>query len=59
MDEVEANLSLVGATAIEDMLQEGVPDTIASLRKMLASKYGSSRGTRSILPLILVSHARS
>uniref|UniRef100_A0A0N5A612 Phospholipid-transporting ATPase n=1 Tax=Parastrongyloides trichosuri TaxID=131310 RepID=A0A0N5A612_PARTI len=30
-EEVETNLTLVGASAIEDKLQEGVPDTIASL----------------------------
>lgn len=28
---VECNLSLVGATGIEDRLQEGVPDTLNSL----------------------------
>lgn len=28
---VENNLSLVGATGIEDRLQEGVPDTLHSL----------------------------
>jgi phospholipid-transporting ATPase len=31
MDEIEANLELMGATAIEDKLQEQVPDTIRSL----------------------------
>lgn len=30
---IEKNLKLLGATAIEDKLQEGVPDTIASLSK--------------------------
>ncbi|XP_018110451.1 phospholipid-transporting ATPase VB isoform X1 [Xenopus laevis] len=30
---LETNLSLLGATGIEDRLQEGVPDTIASLRE--------------------------
>uniref|UniRef100_A0AAF5D3S5 Phospholipid-transporting ATPase n=1 Tax=Strongyloides stercoralis TaxID=6248 RepID=A0AAF5D3S5_STRER len=30
-DEIESNLTLVGVSAIEDKLQEGVPDTIASL----------------------------
>jgi P-type E1-E2 ATPase len=29
---IECNLDLVGATAIEDKLQEGVPDTIKYLR---------------------------
>ncbi|KNC55680.1 uncharacterized protein AMSG_01949 [Thecamonas trahens ATCC 50062] len=31
--EIEQNLTLVGATAIEDKLQDQVPDTIASLRE--------------------------
>lgn len=31
MDEVETDLELLGATAIEDKLQGGVPDTIANL----------------------------
>lgn len=30
---IESNLSLLGATAIEDKLQEGVPETIESLRQ--------------------------
>jgi phospholipid-translocating ATPase len=32
-DEVERNLLLLGATAIEDKLQDGVPETIADLKK--------------------------
>lgn len=32
-DDFERDLALVGASAIEDKLQEGVPDTIANLRK--------------------------
>ncbi|CAG8456461.1 4872_t:CDS:10 [Ambispora leptoticha] len=32
-EEIENELILLGATAIEDKLQEGVPDTIASLRQ--------------------------
>lgn len=32
-DEFERDLALVGASAIEDKLQEGVPETIANLRK--------------------------
>uniref|UniRef100_A0A8C2UAV8 Phospholipid-transporting ATPase n=1 Tax=Coturnix japonica TaxID=93934 RepID=A0A8C2UAV8_COTJA len=31
--QIEKNLHLLGATGIEDRLQEGVPETIASLRK--------------------------
>jgi len=32
-EEIEVDLEFVGATAIEDKLQEGVPDTIAQLAK--------------------------
>ena len=32
MDELERDLTLVGSSGIEDRLQEGVPDTIASLK---------------------------
>lgn len=31
--QIENNLKLIGATAIEDKLQEGVPETIAALLK--------------------------
>ena len=30
-EEIEENMLLMGATAIEDKLQDGVPDTIANL----------------------------
>lgn len=30
-EEIETNMSLVGTTAIEDKLQDGVPETIANL----------------------------
>ncbi len=30
-DEFERNLNIIGATAIEDKLQDGVPETIAYL----------------------------
>ena len=30
-DEIETNLYLLGATAVEDKLQDGVPETIATL----------------------------
>jgi len=33
MSEIENNLELIGATAIEDKLQNGVPDTISDLAK--------------------------
>jgi phospholipid-translocating ATPase len=32
-DEVEQNLLLLGATAIEDKLQDGVPEAIADLKR--------------------------
>ena len=32
-DELERELRLLGATAIEDKLQDGVPETIADLKK--------------------------
>ena len=32
-NEVEANLALLGATAVEDKLQDGVPETISALRE--------------------------
>ena len=32
VDEIERGLSLLGASAIEDRLQDGVPDTIEHLR---------------------------
>ena len=31
-DKVEKNLTLLGTTAVEDKLQEGVPDTLSSLQ---------------------------
>ena len=33
-NKIEQNLSLIGATAIEDKLQDGVPETIANLAKV-------------------------
>jgi P-type E1-E2 ATPase len=33
MDKIERNLEILGATAIEDKLQDGVPQTIAHLRE--------------------------
>jgi phospholipid-transporting ATPase len=32
-EEIEQNLQLLGATAIEDKLQDGVPDTIHTLQQ--------------------------
>jgi phospholipid-transporting ATPase len=32
-EEIEQNLNLLGATAIEDKLQDGVPDTIHTLQQ--------------------------
>ena len=33
-NEIEQGLTLVGATAIEDKLQDGVPEAIANLAKV-------------------------
>lgn len=33
MDEVEKDLEVMGVTAIEDKLQEGVPETLKGLRE--------------------------
>ena len=33
-NKIEQNLSLLGATAIEDKLQDGVPDSIANLARV-------------------------
>ena len=33
-DEIEKELELIGATAVEDKLQEGVPDCIKNLKDM-------------------------
>ena len=38
-EKIEKNLVLLGATAIEDKLQDGVPETIAKLAKVKVSKY--------------------
>lgn len=32
-EEVEVDFELMGATAVEDRLQDGVPETIAALRE--------------------------
>ena len=33
-NEIEQDMTLIGATAIEDKLQEGVPEAIANLAKV-------------------------
>ena len=38
-NEIEQNLTLIGATAIEDKLQEGVPEAIANLAKVHVHVY--------------------
>ena len=38
-EKIEKNLILVGATAIEDKLQDGVPETIAKLAKVKVSFF--------------------
>ena len=41
-NEIERSLQLIGATGIEDKLQDGVPETIASLREANIKVSGSS-----------------
>ena len=38
-NKIEQNLMLIGATAIEDKLQDGVPETIANLAKVSQYKF--------------------
>lgn len=38
-DEIEQELIFLGVTGIEDKLQEGVPDTIESLRQVREDIY--------------------
>lgn len=38
-EEIEKDLFLIGATAIEDKLQEGVPECIANIAKVPLSFY--------------------
>lgn len=42
-NEIEQNLTLSGATAIEDRLQDGVPEAIADLKRA-GLKVSSQRG---------------
>lgn len=46
MDEIEKDLELVGATAIEDKLQEGVPETIFDLSRAGIKVRGTKRRGR-------------
>lgn len=59
-EEIERDLILMGATAIEDKLQEGVPESIALLAKagiklwvLTVIKIINVRATKWKLPLIL------
>ena len=56
-EEIEQNMMLIGATAIEDRLQDGVPDTIANLA-MAGIKIwvltGDKQGINSCVRLISV-----
>lgn len=47
MDEVEKDLEVMGVTAIEDKLQEGVPETLKGLREA---------GVKVGHPLLLLPH---
>ena len=56
-DELERNLRLLGATAIEDRLQDGVPETIADLKRAgikiwvaTGDKMETAIGTLLLLP---------
>ena len=40
-EEIEQNLHLLGATAIEDKLQDGVPDTIYNLARVSYTTFFS------------------
>lgn len=40
---LEKNLTMLGATGIEDRLQDGVPETIVSLRKAGAYKFKTAK----------------
>ncbi|CAN6479003.1 unnamed protein product [Victoria cruziana] len=70
---VESNLSLLGATAIEDKLQEGVPEAIESLRQAgikvwvltgdkqetaISIGYSSKLLTENMTQIIITSHSR-
>ncbi|KAF3796595.1 Phospholipid-transporting ATPase 1 [Nymphaea thermarum] len=70
---VESNLSLLGASAIEDKLQEGVPEAIESLRQAgikvwvltgdkqetaISIGYSSKLLTENMTQIIITSHSR-
>lgn len=59
---IECDLELIGASGIEDRLQDGVPDTIRSLRLagidvwvLTGDKQVKQKGKCSIIPLIFIS----
>lgn len=59
-NELEQDLRLLGATAIEDSLQDGVPETIADLKRAgikiwvaTGDKLETAIGSLSILPSLL------
>ena len=57
MDEVEKNLEVMGVTAIEDKLQDGVPETLTSLRDAGVKVREKERGSKEVaggrlLPLV-------
>ena len=56
-DEIEMDLDLVGSSAIEDKLQDGVPDTIAKLARASIKIWvltGDKQGTLLASELILL-----
>ena len=52
MDETECSLTLLGATGVEDLLQEGVPETLEKL-SIAGIKVVQDLGIVSLHPFIL------
>lgn len=58
-EEIECDMQLVGVTAIEDKLQDGVPQTIANLQLAGIKIWvltGDKQGTRMLLSITLTQH---
>ena len=49
-NKIEQGLTLMGATAIEDKLQDGVPETIANLAKVSVTEEYFAKIGLSFLP---------
>ena len=48
-EDIEQNLVLIGATAIEDKLQDDVPDTIATLAEVRKENFTLTRNLALVL----------